>query len=699
MGKYEMKISRLTVDKLGVKLYDKVSAVIAELVSNSYDADATEVSVHAPMGQFLATKANKVIKDLGHEIIVIDNGIGMPTDKVNSFYLRVGAERRNDPLRGERSPNFKRKVMGRKGVGKLAPFGVCGKIEVITAGGDYIQEPSSDDSNIEGYRISHFILIRNDILQDDGVDAYEPVIGNLDGSVSPETGTKIILSDFEKRKVPTLDEFTRQLAQRFGIPQQDWTIKLYDNSKSGVDAGPWAIGEFEVEVLENTKITFRTPSTDSIVVGNCPSNYTTNNPDGSPLQDIMPGFSYDGKFYPVNGWVGYSKESYRDDLMAGVRIYCRRKIAAQTNSFNIKSGFTGENSIRSYLVGQLNADWLDEDEDLIQTDRRDLLWSHELGKAFEEWGQSIVKKIGTLSRDPMRKKTADLFLEKSNFDDVVQKKYPGGDKAKIRENAHFLAKTLGGTMRAEEVNDENSVQSVKELALTMAPIITLDHQLKAAASAATTTLSVLIKILKTANIAELTAHGRIVSDRIRVIERLKALKNDKGAVEADFQNVIAEAPWLIDPQWTPMIENQSLKSLKTAFENYYRKRTGDDINLSDFKHPTKRPDFVLTTFEGTIQIIEIKVPEHSLTNTEMERLNRYNEAMGKFLADPANSKFKEIYQGFKITLVCDGVSLSGVSNTVYDLLKKTNSLEHITWDIFIMKTEQMHKDFLAAHEV
>ena len=39
-GKYEMTISRLTVDKLGVKLYDRVSAVIAEIVANSYDADA-----------------------------------------------------------------------------------------------------------------------------------------------------------------------------------------------------------------------------------------------------------------------------------------------------------------------------------------------------------------------------------------------------------------------------------------------------------------------------------------------------------------------------------------------------------------------------------------------------------------------------------------------------------------------------------
>lgn len=133
--KYRMTISRLTVDKLGVKLYDKVSAVIAEIIANSYDADATKVTVTAPMGEMLSSKSGAKVKDKGHTIEVADNGHGMTPDQINPFYLKIGAERRTDPKRGERSPKFKRHVMGRKGVGKLAPFGVCGFIEVISCGG------------------------------------------------------------------------------------------------------------------------------------------------------------------------------------------------------------------------------------------------------------------------------------------------------------------------------------------------------------------------------------------------------------------------------------------------------------------------------------------------------------------------------------------------------------------------------------
>lgn len=138
--KYKMTISRLTVDKLGVKLYDRVSAVIAELVANSYDADATEVVITAPMDGMLARKQAGVLIDQGFSIEISDDGGGMLVDEkvneVNEFYLKVGSERRNDPRRGDLSKKFGRRVMGRKGVGKLAPFGVCQAIEVISSSGE-----------------------------------------------------------------------------------------------------------------------------------------------------------------------------------------------------------------------------------------------------------------------------------------------------------------------------------------------------------------------------------------------------------------------------------------------------------------------------------------------------------------------------------------------------------------------------------
>ncbi len=391
--KYKMTISRLTVDKLGVKLYDKVSAVIAELVANSYDGDATEVEVKAPMGEFLATKQKGKLIDKNYIIEVSDNGIGMTPKEVNDFYLIVGAERRTDARRGDLSKIYQRKVMGRKGVGKLAPFGVCQKIEVLTSGGKPVNGKDEKGKNIKGYLTAHLILDKSKILSETD-KPYYPTMGRFDGIVRKRAGTNIKLTFFDHRKVPMMDDFERQLAQRFGVVSPNWKIKLIDALKTPTDPNhARQVGEFAVATMDETEVLFKEVIEPDGKPKN-PREYGAFDNNGNEYAEITAGFEHEGKFYPITGWVAYSKSPYKDDLMAGVRIYCRGKIAAQTHIFNMKAGFTGEYDIRSYLVGELNTDWLDEAEDLIRTDRQDILWSHDLGQAFESWGQRLVKKIG-----------------------------------------------------------------------------------------------------------------------------------------------------------------------------------------------------------------------------------------------------------------------------------------------------------------
>src|SRR5215510_481006 len=85
---YELRISRLTIDKLGVKLYDKVSAVVAELIANAYDADAENVYVRLPLNSALATKKKDgSVTEYGLIIEVEDNGHGMTPDEAIDYYL------------------------------------------------------------------------------------------------------------------------------------------------------------------------------------------------------------------------------------------------------------------------------------------------------------------------------------------------------------------------------------------------------------------------------------------------------------------------------------------------------------------------------------------------------------------------------------------------------------------------------------
>lgn len=684
-AKYKMTISRLTVDKLGVKLYDRVSAVLAELIANSYDADATEVVVRSPIGEWLADKNEGKIVDKGYVIEVEDNGIGMVPEVINRYYLRVGAERRTDSERGNVSKKFGRKVMGRKGVGKLAPFGICETIEVISSGGELIKTVDGNGNQIRGYRTAHFILNRDGILTETDSE-YKPAIGVYDETLRPQTGTLIRLTNFSYRRVPSIEDLNRQLSQRFGLQSADWKITLADSTNPTTSQ---EVGAFDVPKMPGTEIRFK------IVDGlDGQKTYQAANEDGSIRSDLQAGFTHEDKFYGLTGWVAYSKENYRDDLMAGVRIYCRGKIAAQTNIFNLQSGFTGEYDVRSYFVGELHADWLDEEEDLIRTDRRDLLWSHEIGQAFEEWGQSVVKIVGKSARNPIKKKILDVFQKTSKAEERIEQSFPDPKQGPIRENALDLAKMIGKNMRMEEAEDQEQVETVLQLSISLAPHITLDKKLREAAEADESPLAVITNILKTARIAELSSFGQIADERIKVIGKVETLKDDTKTLESVFQELIQEAPWLIDPQWSPITANQSFATLRDEFVKYYNAKTRSNIQLGDFSDPTKRPDFVLSSQDNVIQIIEIKRPGHQFENEEMDRLTTYVEQMKSFLSEPNHRELTKIFNSFHITLVCDGEQLMGVHKVAFDGYITNGTLSYMSWAAFLAKTRKMHQSFL-----
>lgn len=691
--KYQMTISRMTVDKLGVKLYDKVAAVMAELVANSYDADAREVTITAPMGELLATKVKGGFKDRGYKILIKDDGLGMTPTQVNEFYLKVGAERRKDPRRGEVSKKFGRKVMGNKGVGKLAPFGICQKIEVLTSGGDLTAGTDEHGRSAEGYLTAHLILDRDKILSP--VDKpYAPDIGELDGIVRPQTGTLITLSLFSNRWVPPINNFERQLAQKFGLSTPNWKIILCDSQKKkGNPDFSRRVGAFSVDTMDNTKIRF--------VAETGPDAKEVHKayaPDGNILPDVQAGFYFEEDFYPVTGWVAYAKKNYRDDLMAGIRIYCRGKIAAQTPIFGRKSGFTGEYDIRSYLVGELHADWLDEGEDLIQTDRKDILWSSELGEAFEEWGQKIVGRIGKLSRDPLKVKTWEHFLDVTKIGERVKKAFPGKGQEEIRKNAMEFAKVFGQKIRQDELKDEPSLDNFVQLSLFLAPHITLDEKLREAAESKDSPLEAVTAIMKTARLAELASFGTIADKRVKVIETVEKLKDDKKTLESTFQDLITNAPWLIDPQWSPLTANQSFATLRSEFAKYYKEETGQDLEFENFTDPRKRADFVLDNQHNVLQIVEIKKPGHSLRNEEMERIDNYIKYMREFLGNEAHKDFAARFPRFQVTLVCDKLGLKGVYDSAFQGYRNDGTLSWINWTAFLLRTRRVHEEFLAEAE-
>lgn len=172
------------------------------------------------------------------------------------------------------------------------------------------------------------------------------------------------------------------------------------------------------------------------------------------------------------------------------------------------------------------------------------------------------------------------------------------------------------------------------------------------------------------------------------------MKDDIDTAEQKLQDLITYAPWLINPQWAPITANQSFDSLKREFQKYYRRKTGTYIELGEFIEGRRRPDFVLSSQDNGLQIIEIKRPGHRLNDAEMDRIITYKDVMDDFLAEPANAEFREIFRSFHITLVCDEMALHGAQRESYNSYNANGVLTHINWSTFLVRAEMMHRDFL-----
>ena len=108
-----------TIEHLGIKMYSQLPHALAELVANAYDAASTNVSIHLSDSD-----------PLNKTITVIDNGDGMSYEEVQENFLIIGRKRRDYDATRLNSKN--RRITGRKGVGKLALFGIGKNIQIET---------------------------------------------------------------------------------------------------------------------------------------------------------------------------------------------------------------------------------------------------------------------------------------------------------------------------------------------------------------------------------------------------------------------------------------------------------------------------------------------------------------------------------------------------------------------------------------
>lgn len=333
----EMRYDPKVINLLGIQLYHQFPAVLNELLTNSYDAKASEVEI-------VLDKQNK-------KFTISDNGDGMSFDDLRDKYLVIGRNRRNDK---DNSTSPERAVTGKKGVGKLAPFGIANIITVIT----------TKDKVTNGYKLELSEIMKSSID-----NPYRPK--KLEVSTRSSHGTEITISEislnnFSKRD---LTEDAQSLSRRFHKFGSDFKVTLSDGTN---------------KILLTNDLYF--DSLNKQFKWSIPKLLSELSRDG----DLLP---LQNKF-GVEGLIFTTSTPIKDTTARGIFIFSRGKLASEAGFFEARDN----EQFNTYATGYLNIDWIDKDADTdaINTARQNINW--ELNDDFKELRNLLQKMVTRINR-------------------------------------------------------------------------------------------------------------------------------------------------------------------------------------------------------------------------------------------------------------------------------------------------------------
>ena len=352
-GKLRMSFDPHTIEHLGVKMYSNIPNAIAELIANAYDAEAENVVIAL------------FDKEGSKSIHITDDGVGMNFDDINTKFLRIGRKRRLEDG-SALSPNGKRKVTGKKGLGKLAFFGIGDTIDIIT--------------KKEGKQIS-FTLDWNELLATDKPD-YEPQF-NISDCDKQEHGTSIILQNLKRKSEFDKEGLAISLSKLFN---------LFDNS-------------FNVTISLNGDEVLRID--DKLKYKNIVAQFKWVSPVFSGLVDSN--YSEKGK---ITGEILSTEKPLKPGLR-GITLFANGRLINAPEFFGVSESSHGF----SYFTGWLNVDFVDDwEKDVISTDRQSLNWDIPETELLRDFLKKAMSELERDWRKQRNEKKKEEIREKTKVD-------------------------------------------------------------------------------------------------------------------------------------------------------------------------------------------------------------------------------------------------------------------------------------------
>jgi Histidine kinase-, DNA gyrase B-, and HSP90-like ATPase len=554
-----MTILGRTIEHLGSQMYKHRAPSIAELVANCWDAGATNAWINIPLEDEYEQDSSA--------LTVMDDGEGMDPDSVQGSYMVVGRNRRAD----DNGLNRGRRVMGRKGIGKLAGFGLAEEISVTT----WTKESSK--------AVQFSMSLR--LLKSDPGTTKEIKFpwSEVDRDPSwPDSGTRIKLAELKHVSPIDIPALGETLARRF----------------SRTTRGEMIIWVNDDELQE--------PSFTSM--------YTF--PEGKDYEETeLPGGQV------IRYRYRFADKPLRSKELQGFVIYANNRTAqAPPFFFNAESTASSQHSTR-YVTGEIAADYLDEgiddESDFISTDRQELDWEKEELRELLSWGDALSRKVLRECAELRGQQLENWVLNDKEFEERLNLL----DTTSKKEISRFL-KTLG----QKSADDDNRTRTLADSLIRAYEFRTFHDVIDDITKVGEDPdkLSEMLGRLYDWKVLESRAILEIVRGRLSIVKKLERMIINRSPETASSKNndnlhdLLAEYPWLFNPEWQVFVEE---KSIGKQLREWGNEDCPDEIK-------NMRVDFLaFARGEDELVVLELKRPGHAVSFEEIQRLEKYQVAL------------------------------------------------------------------------
>ena len=571
--RYEMTLSLNILRHLGLGLYSNIAAVLSEVVANSWDADAEHVWIS--------------IDSNSGRVTIRDDGHGMTVEDANRKYLFVGYERRK--VEG-RTPRFDRRVMGRKGIGKLSLFSIARTVEV--------------HSVRNGER--HGFIMDSDKIEEkigSGPEAkYNPPA--VDPSkIRLDHGTCITLTNMKRRLGWTGRALRRRLARRFSIigPQHHFEIEL--------DGQPVTIGDREYQDKIQYIWTFGDRGLQTSTAAKN-QKYSEQRPGGI---DDHPGLEIDG-WIGTAAMAGHLKDSDTSESINKIVVMVRGKLAQE----DILEEFGEGGLYTKYIYGEIHADFLDLDdqEDIATTSRQRLIEEDPRYRALKEKLREELKHI--------QSKWTDLRNQQGKDQAFI---FPQIERwfGNLDSDQKIAAVRLFGRINRLPIDDPNHKRQLFVSGVLAFESLKLRNMLHRLERVSTENLEMLNQVFIQLDDLEASAYYQIAKERLEVISKLTNLV-DENAKERVLQEHLYKHLWLLDPSWERATHTFLMeRRIHTALKGVYESLTPEQQQ--------SRLDIYYCTSGNKHVIIELKRANRELTSNDLYgQISKYYGAAERVLS-------------------------------------------------------------------